>query len=230
MKLSIEYLNQRHAYWMYRIGETGLWNPAFFKTVTIQIRPACKSYNALFSRKWLKIKGKRTLTDRIFIYNKVEDFDPVFLDSILVHEMIHQYIIQNKIKDTSPHGRVFREFMYKINTLFPKELKIRISDRNPSEATSPVVVKQHTLLILHLTTGISYCAIVNPSKTTYFEYLVRRNFRNWKIKEYFWATSESPVFNNYSRCTRSLHGIKKSTEELKRFCNLHNVREIRGQG
>lgn len=226
MKLSLEYLNSRHNYWKRRLGEVGIWNPSLFKDITIVIRPNCKSYNGLFIRKYLKINGRRQLIDRIFIYNRCEDFDTKFLDSILVHEMIHQYIIQNKMKDRGPHGPLFRSFMQRINRTFPSELQINITDQNPSESPQPTVIKNHTILLLHLHNGNSFCCIVNPSKVAYFEQLIRQNSEVWKVKDHQWAHSSDPFFNNYSRCTRSLHGIKKNSSEIQEFCRLHNILPI----
>lgn len=223
MKLSLPYLTERHHYWKEKLGEAGIWNPELFKDVTIVIRPACKSYNGLFIRRYLKVEGKRRLVDRIFIYNKVEDFEPHFLDSILVHEMIHQYIIQNRLKDSSSHGPLFRSFMHRINEAFPQELKINITDNNPSLPPSPPEIKTHILLILHLDSGFSYCCVINPTKTSFFQQMIRRNLKKWKVKEYYWATSSDPFFNPYSRCTRTLHGIKHPSSEFPSFLSSHYI-------
>ncbi|MCH5230392.1 MAG: SprT-like domain-containing protein [Muribaculaceae bacterium] len=223
MKLSLEYLNSRHAYWKERIGEAGIWESGKFGPVTIVIRPDCKSYNGLFIRKYLESGGKRNLVDRIFIYNKVEDFDPGFLDNILVHEMIHQYIIQNKLKDRGPHGPLFRGFMQRINAAFGEELKIRISDRNPGVADKPKEKKRHLLLVMHLHTGFSFCSVINPNRIVMFEQMVKRNSEVWRVKEHYWAYSDDTLFNDYSRCTRSLHGIKKPSAEMEVFCREHGV-------
>lgn len=225
MKLSVEYLNDRHSFWKEKIGAAGIWDAGKFGEITIVVRPASKSYNGLFIRRYLKIKGKRELVDRIFIYNQSEEFEPRYLDSILVHEMIHQYIIQNKIKDTSSHGRLFRHYMKRINEEFGGELKINIRDKNPNQ-TLQQEIKMHVLLIMHLDSGYSFCSVINPKKTAFFENMVRKNRRLWKIKEYYWATSYSTCFNSYSKCTRSLHGIKKPRKELEEFCRLQKVARI----
>lgn len=211
---------------MYRIGEKEIWNPGLFKPVSIVIRPDCKSYNALFIRKYLKIKGQRKLTDRIFIYNKTDDFDPKFLDSLLVHEMIHQYICQNKLKDSSSHGTLFRDFMKKINKAFPEELKINISDRNPNVKYKSDCNKPHTLLIIHFENNISYCCVINPTKIQKFENLLQSTAFNYKISSYCWAHSNDPYFNNFSKCTRTLHGVRKPRHLLLEFCREHDVKEL----
>ena len=227
MKLSSEYLDNRHAHWKRIIGEAGIWDPTLFKNITIVIRPACKSYNGLFIRRYLKVNGGRKLVDRIFIYNNSEDFNPDFVDSVLVHEMIHQYIFQNGMKDRGPHGPLFKNFMKRINERFEGELKINIRDHNPSSKPQPEKEKSHLLLLLHFHNGQSYCCIMNPAKIDYFEKMLRKNFKSWRIKEHLWATSTDIFFNHYTRCTRTLHGIKKSRAEMEEFCRLRNIQPLR---
>ncbi|MCH5240069.1 MAG: SprT-like domain-containing protein [Muribaculaceae bacterium] len=224
MKLSLPYLNERYNYWKQRIAEAGIWDVEKFGPVTIVIRPNCKSYNGLFIRRYLTVDGKRQLVDRIFIYNKVEDFDPKFLDSILVHEMIHQYIFQNRLKDRGPHGPLFRGFMNRINLSFGKELNIKVADRNPDAKRPEMdVVKLHIIHLMHLETGFSYCSVINPKKIRNIEQIVRDNSEYWKIKERHWAYSYDPIFNRYTKCTRSIHGIRKARDEMEEFCRQHNI-------
>lgn len=229
MKLTAEYLCERHSYWVSRIGETGIWNADGFKEVKLVVRPRSKSYNGLFIRRHLKEKGKRKLVDRIFIYNNVEDFDPRFLDSLLVHEMIHQYIIQNKIKDTSTHGRLFRNMMEKINLAFPLELKINISDHNPDLERTRLEKEErrnHVILVINKKDGNSFCCVMNPAKVSFFEKMIRKNNKGWGIKDYYWAVSDHPFFNPYSRCTKVLHGIKKPTSQMEEFCREKSITKI----
>ena len=224
MKLSLEYLNQRHAFWIHRIGDAGVWNPLAFNPVDIVIRKDSRRYNALFQRRVKHKAGRKEIEDKIVIYNKVEEFEPKFLDSILVHEMIHQYIIQNDLKDTRTHGKIFRNFMQRINRLFKDELQIRISERNPSLPLKGAGEKIHSLLLLQYENSEYFLAVVNPGKKEYFESLIKKNRRTWGIKKHFWAQSNDVYFNSYRRCTLSLHGLKKSLPEMTQFCREYNVK------
>lgn len=222
MKLSLDYLTRRHAFWKYEIGKAGIWDPGLFQDVMIQVRPKCKSYNGLFSRRWMKKNGKRTLVDRIFIYNNSEDFKPEFIDSILVHEMIHQYIYQTKIKDSSTHGRLFKGFMAAINKSFKGKLEINISDRNPSLPESGPGKTMHRL-ILSWNEKDCYCCVINPNKLTEFDRLIKRYKKNGAVKDFFWAQSNDMYFDRYVKCTKTLHGIKKPMPEMVSFCREYNV-------
>ena len=47
------------------------------------------------------------------------------LEDVVIHEMIHYYIAYNHLRDTSTHGRLFREMMERINSDYGRHLTIR---------------------------------------------------------------------------------------------------------
>ena len=223
MKLEIDYLRERHGYWRQRIGEAGIWDASKFQDVTLQIKGDSRRCNALFQRRVRRKGAVREVSDKIVVYNKVEDFDPRFLDSVLVHEMIHQYIFQNDLKDTRAHGAIFRSFRERINAAFENELKINITDHNPSLPEKGPGKKIHTLLLLFYESGEVFIAVVNKTKKDFFENLIRRNKKRWSVKDFKWAQSIDVHFDRYSRCTRSLHGLKRGKGEMAEFCKEYGV-------
>ena len=226
MKLSLEYLYQQHALWMQRICEAGIWDASRFRPCEIVIRKNHKRYNALFQRKIKFVNGRKEISDKIVFYNRADDFQAQFIDNVLVHEMIHQYIIQNDLKDTSPHGRLFKVFMYRINGSFAGRLNIRIRDVNPSLPQNGEGDKIHSLLLIHFHNPTSICAVVNPAKISYFDSLLKRNKKNWDIRSYQWAESNDVYFNHFSRCTTRLHGLKVSSVQLPDFLFKYNIKTV----
>lgn len=222
MKLSLEDLYSRHDYWRKRIGEKGIWEAEKFLPAAILIRKHHKTYNGLFQRRWIKGDKEKTLVDRIVIYNNSEDFEEGFVNSVLVHEMIHQYIIQNEIKDTSSHGKVFKTIMSQINSEFYGELEITLRTHNPNVLLKGPGNKVHTLLIMEIGNDF-YCCIIRPSKIKEFENMIRKNKKLWHIKKYMWGVSKDVYFNLFSRCTTRLHGIKKPIGELPEFIKSYNI-------
>ena len=225
MRLEREHLEERHNFWKEEIAKTGIWKAEHFKDISIQIRPKSKRYNGVFSRRWLKKQGNRVLIDKITIYNNSEDFDPVFLDSVLVHEMIHQYMFQNQIKDSSTHGKVFKHYMNKINEAFPEYLEIRLKDHNPSVPVKGPGLTIHNL-ILSWTEEYCYCCLIHPKRLNEFDRMVKRYKKRGMIKGYTWAQSVDVHFNQYVRCMKRLHGIRKRIPDMKDFCKEYNVIEI----
>ena len=205
MKLTLEYLKERHTYWKEEIGQTGIWDPQKFKTVHLEIRKKSKTYNGLFHRKWIKRNVRYRVIDRLIIYNNVEDFDPKFLDSLIVHEMIHQYIFQNNIIDTSTHGKVFKDFMKKINNEFTYRIDLNTTNTNPTlPKEGPGDTVYNLLLIFQKNNW--FCCVVRPGKVKHFHNHVITLKQNKKIKDFGWLQSNDIHFNQYPQCTKYLHG------------------------
>lgn len=222
MKLNPDYLKQRHEFWKNKIGEAGIWNPGSFLPVAIIVKKASRRYNGMFQRRTKRLKDGLRHYDKIVIYNNAEEFKPEFIDSVLVHEMIHQYIFQAEIKDTSTHGKTFRLLMARINHSFPGELDIRISTHNPSVPETGIGTTMHYLLVFQ-TPDHSWLCVIHPSKVKEFDRKIKSMAPSLRIKNYAWCKSYDVYFNRFTRCTRVLHGQKKSLEEMKEFCRLHQV-------
>lgn len=223
MILSTEYLNERHRYWIARIASAGIWDARKFRPVTILLRRHAKSYMGLFQRKTTK-SGlfRRHTADFIIIYQQSEDIDPRTIDETLVHEMIHQYIIQNKLRDTTSHGSLFRDFMTRINHTFPDELTISIRRKiKPKEGEGE---KNHTLLILYKENGECFCCKLNPKKAGWFISEIERHKNDSQISSYCLCTSRDMYFNSFSACTRRLHGVRIPFADLDEFCRHYGVK------
>ena len=225
MTLDIDDLYNRHSFWKDEIGKAGIWDPGLFLPVTILIRKRHRRYNALFQRRWIRGAKDKTISDKIIVYRNGDDFEDVFIDSMLVHEMIHQYIIQNNIKDTSVHGKAFKEFMGRINNEFKNRLQINLKDHNPRVPLKGEGETVHILLILKTATHF-FCCVVHPSKAGFFERIIRRNKSRWAVKSHMWAKSFDRHFNNYTRCMKTIHGIKKPLADLDSFILEFGITEL----
>lgn len=226
MELSVEYLMQRHAYWIERLADAGIWEADKFKPVELVVRGRCKSYFGLFHRKWVKDNVCRRLRDRLIIYRKSADMTVKEIDDILVHEMIHQYIFQNDLPDTSTHGRLFKDFMQRINEAFPQELKISIYGESP--ILKGPGTKTHKLILLWMKDGECYCCKINPSKITMFvNYLKQSALSSTSyIKGYLMCESNDMYFDDIPACRKYLHGLPMSLPELRELCKECNVHRI----
>ncbi len=224
MILSIEYLNERHSYWMARIASAGIWDARKFRPVTILLRHHAKSYMGLFQRKTTKSGFfRRQITDFIIIYQQSAEITPRTVDETLVHEMIHQYITQNNLRDSSSHGPIFREFMSRINQTFPEELKLSVRRKIiPKEGEGE---KTHILLILYKYNGECFCCKLNPNKTDWFIKEIERNRKAWQISAYKLCHSRDVYFESFSACTRRLHGVRIPFTGLDEFCRHYGIKE-----
>lgn len=207
MELTVEYLRRRHAYWIERLADAGIWEADKFKPVELVVRGRCRSYVGLFHRKWVKVNVRHRLRDRIIIYCQSADMSMEEIDDTLVHEMIHQYIFQNDLPDTSTHGRLFKDFMQKINAAFPQELKISIYGESP--ILKGPGAKTHKLILLRMKDGECYCCKINPSKIPVFINYLKQTVLspNSKIKDYLLCESKDMYFDDVTACRKYLHGL-----------------------
>ena len=64
-------------------------------------------------RKWLF--GEWTYSNFVLRINTRFDLPEQLIEDTILHEMIHYYIAVNQLRDTSMHGRLFRQEMKRIN-------------------------------------------------------------------------------------------------------------------
>ena len=232
MELNVEYLRARHAYWKERIAEAGIWDAGGFRAVDFAVRNPGKSYEGLFQRKYITSKTRLRMADgvngrfydRIIIYRRPEHRSVREIDEILVHEMIHQYIIQNSIPDTSNHGRTFKDYMLRINKTFPDELNITVRGKAPI-ATGPGS-KTHQLIVVSMHDGPCYCCKILPSTLPQFLKLVMKNKKAGEFKDYMHCESDDMYFNSIRGCRTRLHGIRMPLADLPAFCKKYNIQRV----
>ena len=224
MELRCEYLEERHRYWRERIGDAGIWYADGFMPVKFIVRKRSKTYDGLFCRKRVAVGSERGCEDQIIFYQQYADISVQEIDDTLVHEMIHQYIYQNGIKDSGVHGKVFKELMCRINQAFGGELTIRVSGgikerRGPGDTL-------HRLILVSKDSGVCLCFKVNPNKADMFMSIIREHKDEWKIRKYELCESNDRYFDSFTACTRRLHGVRMTEEELVELCRECVVRAV----
>ncbi len=222
MILTEKFLLLRHKYWMERIGEAGIWDAEKFKPVMFIVRKRSKSYDGLFCRKWVKKGEREELQDSIIMYQQYPDLSQQEIDDTLVHEMIHQYIYQNNIIDSSTHGKVFLNFMRRINDSFPNELNLRVSGGIKEWSGEGDTL--HKLIIVHHDSGLCHCCKVNPNKSDVFMRLIGEHKNDWKVRSYELCESKDRYFDSFTACTHRLHGVRMTEKELAVFRRKCGVR------
>lgn len=125
MTVTKEYLEERHAYWVKRIGDACIWDTTLFKPVAILVRKRSKVYNGRFIRKWVKISSTlMELRDTIILYQQYPEISKQHIDSNLIQIMIFQYLQQNDLENLGCHGRLFTALVRMINNAFGKEIYV----------------------------------------------------------------------------------------------------------
>ena len=129
------------------------------------------------------------------------------IDDVLIHEMIHYTIAYTGLKDTSPHGIVFRGMMDKINRTFDRHITISVRTRNLQFRTTQQA-KDYLILALETKDGKYFLSSVNPSAARKLAISLARMH---EIVHYAWYQSQDEYFHNMP-CVRSLRGKQVSKE------------------
>lgn len=135
------------------------------------------------------------------------------VDDTLVHEMIHYFIYYNGLRDTAPHGSVFKALMASINSNYGR--KIRVSHRGEAPASHPsatspatppsnaTAARPHaapgrgrTIAVVTLSDG-TYALKVLPSDANKIGPWCERLRKAADVKDIFLAITDDPYFRSY---------------------------------
>ncbi len=118
------------------------------------------------------------------------------LDDVILHEMIHLYIICTHKKDSSTHGALFREIMRDINQRYGRHVSISHRGRL---AQSPRKKVQRIVAITQLKDG-RYC-VTRPSTTRIF-YTNQALLRLNEVRHVAWFATSNTYFDTFPRSIR----------------------------
>lgn len=142
--------------------------------------------------------------------------------SVLLHEMIHYIIGFTGLKDTAPHGIVFRGMMDNLNRKYGWDIRVmtstkgwKVSERveERQKAKGP---QTYLMLAIEMQDGKHYLSRVNPSFARRIEsklVLVR------ELRSHRWYTTQEPYFEDYPQ-VRSLRGRRISKSDFEKLRNV----------
>jgi hypothetical protein len=166
-----------------------------------------------------KVSYKRTRSfwgrchygDFVFRISNRRDLPEVEVEDTILHEMIHLDIMSSQQRDSSAHGRLFREKMRDINSRFGRH--ITISHRlTVADKANDVERRRHFVCVSHMNNG--RWGVTLAAHTRLHE-LWERMDRVPEIVSHSWYLSTDPFFNRFPRsCTAKVYHITK--EELDR--------------
>lgn len=142
--------------------------------------------------------------------------------SVLLHEMIHYIIGFTGLKDTAPHGIVFRGMMDNLNRKYGWDIRVMTSTKGwkvsewaeeSQKAKGPQI---YLMLAIEMQDGKHYLSRVNPSFARRIESklaLVR------ELRSHRWYTTQEPYFEDYPQ-VRSLRGRRISKSDFEKLRNV----------
>ena len=142
--------------------------------------------------------------------------------SVLLHEMIHYIIGYTGLKDTSPHGVVFRGMMDNLNRKYGWDIRVmtstkgwKVSERvaEKKKAKGP---QTYLMLVIELKDGKFYLSRVNPGFARRIEKqlpMVR------ELRSHRWYTTQESYFEDYPQ-VRSLRGRRITKNDFEKLQNV----------
>lgn len=132
--------------------------------------------------------------------------------NVFMHELIHYYISYKGIRDTSPHGRVFRQMMNDMNS---RGWHITVQAPRSMTAAKPAVRRDKLYIVLLMTDadGALFATVVNKAYIGELEAALHAAPR---IKSWAWYKSCSEYFSTWSavRTLRARRIKKGETDSL----------------
>ena len=129
--------------------------------------------------------------------------------SVLLHEMIHLSIAVSGVKDTSPHGVVFRGLMKRLNRDgWDIQIMTKTRDYTKAYTGTATVIAQYIVLALEMNDGKRFLSSVNPK----FVRDINQQLRTIpQISHYAWFTTSDRWFEAMPK-VRSLRGRRVTAE------------------
>lgn len=98
--------------------------------------------------------GQRRHSDFELRMSMRHDIGERELEDVIIHEMIHYFIMYNELNDTSPHGEIFKAMMRSINRTYGRNITIsrRITTEEKAAITSERK-KWHVIAVIRFRDG-----------------------------------------------------------------------------
>lgn len=168
------------------------------------------------------LRSKEYFDFRLLI-NSRYDYPQDVIDDTIIHEMIHLYILYNNIKDTAPHGEVFRKIMKAINEKYNRN--IAITHKNTDAETNSDCKKRYNIICLSFMRDGSWCVTVCTTSKIFEIY---RAFKESSlIREMRWYHTTDVFFNKYP-ASRTPKLYRISEEDMNN--HITNARQLEIDG
>lgn len=172
--------------------------------------------------------GRTKLYDFKLSMSTYYDMTDLQAKSVLLHEMIHYIIGYTGLKDTSPHGVVFRGMMDNLNRKYGWDIRVMTSTKGWKVSEQVAEKKKakgpqtYLMLAIELKDGKFYLSRVNPGFARRIEKqlpMVR------ELRSHSWYTTQESYFEDYPQ-VRSLRGRRITKGDFEKLQNVLSPFEL----
>ena len=165
--------------------------------------------------------GKEVHPDHVLVMDISHDRTDEAVEDILLHEMIHYYIEHHHLKDSSTHGRVFRQMMDDINQRFNRHITVSLKERTAEADTRS---RTHYVCRVSFHDGRQGVTVTSLSRLPE----INRTFlTTGDILSLEWYVSFDPFFNRFPH-VRTPKVYRIAEDELS--LHLHDALPLRHDG
>jgi len=134
--------------------------------------------------------------------------------NVLLHEMIHLSIAVSGVKDTSPHGVVFRGMMQRLNSDgWNIQVMTKMEGVKKAYTGSENIIRQYLVLAIEMTNGKRFLSSVNPR----FARQINTRLKNVReVAAWHWFTTNNQWFEDMPK-VRSLRGRPVDDDTYERM-------------
>lgn len=142
--------------------------------------------------------------------------------SVLLHEMIHYIIGYTGLKDTAPHGVVFRGMMDNLNRKHGWDIRVMTSTKGWKVSETVVARKKaagpqiYLILAVELKDGKHFLSRVSPR---FARSLERQLLKAREVNSYSWYTTQESYFEDFPQ-VRSLRGRRITKGDFEKLRNV----------
>ncbi len=171
----------------------------------------------------LQPDGTRRNTDFVLHINARVDLPEEVVEDTILHEMIHYYIGYHQLRDTSPHGELFRAHTERINRMGNRHIGIstRLSKEQQRQITA--VAKPHVVAVAHFCDGRIGLKVV-PRQVDTILHFHRQTLRCFPIDDIQWYYTKDEYFSQYPSSDKLRLYLITDSEALR--CALTKSRRI----
>ena len=123
------------------------------------------------------------------------DLPEHLIQDTIIHEMIHYFIAVNQLRDTSTHGRLFRQHMARINAEGNRHITIshRLTDEQRAQT---IIHKTRAVAVITFSDGKTGIKVV-PNNPQHIRYWHRMAMRRFPIERIEWRFSDDDYYARY---------------------------------
>ena len=166
--------------------------------------------------------GRTKLYDFKLFMSTYYDMTDKQAKSVLLHEMIHYIIGYTGLKDTAPHGVVFRGMMDNLNRKHGWDIRVMTSTKGWKVSETVVAGKKAAgpqiflILAVELKDGKHFLSRVSPR---FARSLERQLLTAKEVSSYGWYTTQESYFEDFPQ-VRSLRGRRITKGDFEKLRNV----------